>query len=286
VFDTGDFRTSPRVDTVDGKTRAYFSNASLDAAYKANLVPTTRPSHIPTLQENQEYWKYRNGEGWFDAAVRNIPNLMFTVVASVEDHVQIAANYPHIVIQYEGFRAAKARFVRLNGDRVYTDLAAGRTNATAADNDAFKAFDYSTIKSGLQPTGAGASGVRSDFTLAGAMMELADRTQSNNLLANLSAVISVPTGIHDNVSNEAAFTVSPNPTSDVVRVQFTLSQPERVNIGLYSVLGSQIASIVASDFAAGAHEIPLETLNLPQGAYILRLQTTSFSHTQAVQVVR
>lgn len=286
-FNNGDFKLSPRIDTVGGKIRAYFSNASLDAAYKANLFPSARPTHIPTLQENQDYWKYRNGEGWFGMAVKNIPGLMFTVVASAEDHVQIAPNYPHIITQYEGFRQAGARFVRLNGDRAYTEFVLGRALSTAADNTANIPFTYSTVRNALQPSGTGPNGLRSDFTIAGAILELADRTQTNNLTANLDAVLSVPTTVQRQATIEnIRLSMQPNPAFDLATVCFTLSKPGRVSLKLFNALGQEIIEILNSELAAGEYRHTFDISNVAEGVYILQLARFSQTATQYIHIIR
>lgn len=283
--DTGDFPLSPRADTVEGKTRAYFSNATLEAAYNANLFPTARPTHISTLQENRDYWKYRNGEGWFESAVRALPKLLFTVVASVEDHVQIAPNYPHIVIQYDGFRKAGARFVRLNADRVYTEFALGRSTSNAADNDANAVFDFGNIKTGLQPSGAGPNGLRSDVTIIGALLEIADRTQTNTLTANLQAVISVPTGL--TVKTETPeFTVYPNPIQNVVNIHFSLQEPERVCLKIVNSLGQEIITLINEVCQKGEHQLQWNIPSHNSGVLYCILRTTSFSEMKVIQVMR
>lgn len=233
LYDSGDFKLSPRVDTVGGVTRVYYSNGVLDTAYKKNLFPASKPTFIPTLTENVEYWLWRNGEYWFNSAIQFIPNLMFCIVASVEDHVQIAPNYPHVLLQYNSMKTAKSRFVRLNPDRAYVEHIVGSAFPTAADNDAFAAFTYSTVITGLEPRGAGVGGLKSDQSLAAAMCELADRTQTNNLQTNLNAVIMVPTavqnhgvttqtgGLHPNPVEKFFFIHLPSPVEDLLSVKIS-----------------------------------------------------------------
>lgn len=87
-------------------------------------------------------------------------------------------------------------------------------------------------------------------------------------------------------AEEIDFVLSPNPTSDIIRLQFTLNSTERISIGLYNTLGQPILAILENSLASGQQEILFNATNLPQGAYILRLQTPTFSHSQVVQVLR
>ncbi len=100
------------------------------------------------------------------------------------------------------------------------------------------------------------------------------------------AVTTGVTSVRSARADEIGFSLSPSPASDIVRVQFTLKSPERVSVSLYNTLGQQVLTSLENSLAAGTQEFTLEASNIPQGAYILRLQTTSFSHTQSIQVIR
>lgn len=82
--------------------------------------------------------------------------------------------------------------------------------------------------------------------------------------------------------------ISPNPATDQATVRFTLTQREHVTLKLYNALGVEVASLLDAEVRAGEHSLPvsLSAIALPQGAYFLRLQTPTFSHTQPVQVLR
>ncbi len=83
-------------------------------------------------------------------------------------------------------------------------------------------------------------------------------------------------------------TVSPNPVSDIVNVRFPLATSERVRITLYNIFCQEVAQIFDAQLPAGEHStsfIPPISL-FPQGAYFLRLQTPTFSHTKPIQVIR
>jgi len=134
-------------------------------------------------------------------AVRNCTNLAVIVYANERDHVQAAPDHGHILIQVEGFRQPKARFVRLNPDRSYVErmvasrlrlgpgFVADPARAKEAldrfpNNSAGKAFDRSNIAMALEPT---------QFPVAlymqAAVYELADRTQARHWAPNLDAVL-------------------------------------------------------------------------------------------------
>ena len=98
------------------------------------------------------------------------------VIASEKDHVQTAADHPHILIQYDGFREAKAQFVRINPDASYINLLATEyLSETPADNNAGTQFDHLSIRNALEP-----ETVSMTTSVLAAACEMADRCRSSN----------------------------------------------------------------------------------------------------------
>ncbi len=83
-----------------------------------------------------------------------------------------------------------------------------------------------------------------------------------------------------------AFDVSPNPSSDVVRVNFTLLKPERVQLKLYNTLGQEVTTLLDAELGFGEHSLPLTLIGQPSSFYLLRLQTPTLSQTKPLQVLR
>lgn len=96
------------------------------------------------------------------------------------------------------------------------------------------------------------------------------------------------TAIIQSREHEPQISISPNPASDIISIHFTLPKPERVAIRFYNTLGVEVASVLDTDISAGEHTLEVNTqrLSLNSATYFLRLQTSTFTHTQAVQVLR
>lgn len=255
--------------------KAFFSVRVRTAAESAGILPATLPPHLPTLQETKQYWLYRNGENWIDEAVAGNSRLMFMVEASIQDHVQGALDHPHILIQYEGFRARGARFVRLNPDRSYVEALMDESKPSAADNDAYALFDHISIRQALQPAGMG--GVSSTIGVAAAIAELADRTADNNLSIQLGTA---PTGIDAGVNPEKYITLAnfPNPFNPATTICYSISQPGFVRLTLYDAIGRTAAVLVAGEQMPGAYSLRFDAGTaangpLPSGVYFLQLRT-------------
>jgi hypothetical protein len=186
-----DFPANVFLRDVGGGMKTWYSPRLLREAERRLLFGKTRPPHVPTVAEAGEFWREREASAAVPEAVRKCPGVAVIVYAGERDHVQVAPDHPHILVQVEGFRQAQARFVRLNPDRAYVErilqsgpmlrAVAGRA---PADNDAGRAWDRGNIREGLEPAGPPIG-----LYMQAAVCELADRTQAGNWAANLDAVL-------------------------------------------------------------------------------------------------
>lgn len=165
-----DFALKPRL----WDDKMFYATRVARYAAQHNLIPPSFSDRIATPEETDEHWRMRTGQYWFDETVKQIPDLRFIVVASEVDHVQVAPDHPHVLIQYEGMRKAGARFVRLNAARAYVQKVWGRLAPQAVDNVPLAPFDHQSIRTAVQPVGE--SGIPRDITILSAACELADRT--------------------------------------------------------------------------------------------------------------
>jgi hypothetical protein len=183
AFDTGsDFQTHPLFN--EGKTRAYYSVGMAAAATQKGIFPATPPAHLAGSAETMAWWTTRDAANNIKQALVNFPNLLFIVEASAEDHVQVAADHPHVFAQYDGMRTNGGTFVRLCADRAYVEAAAGKSVPTAVDNNANAAFTRATLRSNVNP-----ETVQTALALRAAASELADRAETGNKTTNLTTVI-------------------------------------------------------------------------------------------------
>lgn len=84
-----------------------------------------------------------------------------------------------------------------------------------------------------------------------------------------------PKGIQD-IAGEDAFTVSisPNPTELYTTLSFAHNKSEAISIELYDVLGNRRMTLADDIYSSGVHSIPIDTKDLPQGSYFIRLKTS------------
>lgn len=274
--------------------KLYTSTTLIQESVNRGVFPAVPPSHIASLSQTQEFWRWRNGDLWIDSARNKLPNLMFIVIATDSDHVQSAKDHQHVYIQYEHFRSAGARFVRLNADRAYVEYCLGYSQPLARDNDAFTQYTRLTIRDKFEP-----EIIPDTINSAASVSELADRTCANNITANLNSVIYCNTvgvqNINYNIPDVSQlFQNYPNPFNPSTTIRFSLLQRGHVTLKVFDVLGREVANLMNGELNPGEHSVVFDAKSLPTGVYFYRLVVSGtnpltspiFSQTRAMELVR
>ncbi len=116
--------------------------------------------------------------------------------------------------------------------------------------------------------------------------------QSVNLDADawIAAVLSVATGVEDNISeipsNYVLYQNYPNPFNPSTKIRYSLPQTAHVKLTLYNVLGVQILTLVDSEQSVGNHEIELNGNNLASGVYFIKLNAGNYSITKKIMLMK
>lgn len=84
--------------------------------------------------------------------------------------------------------------------------------------------------------------------------------------------------------NAAALKVFPNPATNECWVNFELLEDSKVAIDLFDLTGRRVSSAGTMDYIAGSQSKNIKVNNLPQGTYLVRLQTNSQVITSKVVV--
>jgi hypothetical protein len=88
----------------------------------------------------------------------------------------------------------------------------------------------------------------------------------------------------DPAFNTSTIKVFPNPASNNIWINFELLEDSKVAIDLFDLTGRRVASAGTADYVAGTHNKNITVENLPQGTYMVRLQTASQVVTSKVVV--
>lgn len=102
--------------TVAGKQ--YYSRPVTRALRAGNVFGGSWPTGVASVEEADAYWDLREAVRLYAAARAAIPGLTAMALASLEDHVQVAADHPHIRQAFEGWLSAGAT-VKLNPSLSY-----------------------------------------------------------------------------------------------------------------------------------------------------------------------
>ena len=78
----------------------------------------------------------------------------------------------------------------------------------------------------------------------------------------------------------------PNPFKPVTTIAFSLENPGSVEIGVYSLLGTRVATVTNGHFTSGAHSVMFDASDLPGGVYIYRLTTRHGSEIRRLIVLK
>jgi hypothetical protein len=285
-----DFILYPIKYPVLSDTTVYYSERVCKEAKNRGLIPLPVPKHIAKLPQTEDFWHWRNGENWITNAVQKNPDLMFLVYAFEQDHVQTAPDHPHVLIQYEGFRTAGARFVRLNPDRSYVENVTGTIDSRIVDNDAFKEFDHMSIRTAVLLNEIANS---NKITRASAC-ELADRTYWNILDPQVDDVItsSVPDAI--SYISPSAFRLNqnfPNPFNSSTEIMFSVPVNDYVSLNIYNMKGQMVKQLTSQYYSKGEYKISWigddDSGNfVPSGLYYCWLEAGDFVQVRKVVLVK
>jgi len=100
---------------------------------------------------------------------------------------------------------------------------------------------------------------------------------------------STVTGIADDALQPRGYVLSqnyPNPFNPVTSITYTLPQAERVLLGVYDLLGREVARLVDSVQAAGNHVIVFDARELASGVYLYRMKTAGFTEVKRLVLLR
>jgi hypothetical protein len=103
----------------------------------------------------------------------------------------------------------------------------------------------------------------------------------------IAAVQENPAAI-DKISLDAVY---PNPFTDVVHLNMDIPASQHVTVKVVDLLGREVATLVDQNLSPGVHELSWNGINqegalLPNGIYLIRLQTDNQSLTRSAVLAR
>ena len=77
-------------------------------------------------------------------------------------------------------------------------------------------------------------------------------------------------GVHE-ISKSQIMDLYPNPTSDLINIEFQLNNPETVSLTIYDLQSKAIATPTIGNKGQGKHKVTISTAHLPKGIYLVRM---------------
>lgn len=78
----------------------------------------------------------------------------------------------------------------------------------------------------------------------------------------------------------------PNPFNPTTQIQFTLPMESQVELGVYTVTGRLITTLVNEVRPAGTHQVTFDASDLSSGIYIYRIRAGDFMQTSKMTLVK
>lgn len=78
----------------------------------------------------------------------------------------------------------------------------------------------------------------------------------------------------------------PNPFSDITTVQYSIESSGHVQLDLFSVQGSRVATLLSAEMEKGVHSLQFDGSKLASGLYFLRLTANGISRGRAIILSR
>ncbi len=78
----------------------------------------------------------------------------------------------------------------------------------------------------------------------------------------------------------------PNPFNPTTSIQFSIPNSVQVKLVVYNVIGEQIAELLNKEMEAGYHNVQFNASNLNSGIYIYKLETSNFSKTMKMLLLK
>ena len=164
----------------------------------------------------------------------------------------------------------------------FTDSAEGRTVGVHKENGSYKGvflgFDQLCLDTGALPSYTVTDGYH--------------WTEPNNASIAGAALrwFGVPTDVDTELPTVAAeYRLNqnyPNPFNPETRITYSISQPGKVKLAVYNVLGQKVADLVNEHKTANTYKVTFDASNLTSGVYFYRLEVGDYSKTMKMMLLR
>ncbi len=279
-----------KADTVIINTDgSYQFNTLIKGEYYFLAKPdySTYPNAVPTY--------FGNKPRWFDGGTsKNLTSSSFNDVIVVDTIESTTGNIDieGRVSQGNYFGKVQGPGDPLNGlDVSLIDKSSTKTisyQETAETGEG--SFNLSSLNSGSYQVYVNIAGIPLDVT-----MDIDIENNSEEIFLDIivdSNLIylsdSSTVGLSSAISFSEAVKVFPNPTSDIINLQYSLNQSENIEIVLYSLEGKRLLALVNGQRKKGTYieQVALKNLNLAAGQYLVVFEYDNKTFSQEIFITK
>jgi hypothetical protein len=87
-------------------------------------------------------------------------------------------------------------------------------------------------------------------------------------------------------TSNITFSIAPNPTSNDVQIDVTVSKGTAMQCELYDIAGRKVMNVFEGTYSVGKLTFKVSLSNLPQGTYFCKITTSSETIQQKIQLIR
>ena len=169
----------------------FFTPMVLKEAKERNVFGSDWPAHIATVEQSEAFVREESATKYVAGAVQRFANLAVLVMESEQNHTDDSPDHAMTVAQVNAFVDSKVKWIRLNPDRYYVEMAMGRAPSRVVQNAAGERLRGESIRTQLVPENTSGGPTDKQLGIAAAC-ELADRTYRNEWARTLSNVLVRP----------------------------------------------------------------------------------------------
>jgi len=123
------------------------------------------------------------------------------------------------------------------------------------------------------------------LVLAGVLADDSSAVHISDVYYNEAPVL----GIDDNptITNQYQLNQNyPNPFNPVTHISYLVPKAGLVKLGVFNVLGEEVATLVNNVVTPGQHSVVWNAENMPSGLYFYRIEASSFAQTKKLLLIK
>lgn len=262
-------RTSPTWYNVTLIGPAVIKTTTINSLYKRGM-------HLRRSSQNKIYNALIMGwpEGLLIDGTNTVADMKASTASFIKNSIIAGSTTANFKSTDATFQTEMPTWFTTNGGRAYTE------NAEVKLADAFNVANPNPMPTNGSPVFTGGATPPSDGFFDAASNFVGAFGKVNWAEGWSSLIIATPTSVKEIKNNSIpdSYELSqnyPNPFNPSTIISFSLPKEGNVKLGVYNLLGQEVASLVDGFRAVGSYTITWNASDFASGLYIYRLETTN-----------